>query len=87
MARQFLRILKVKNMWILETNAERLCATSKVCPTRSGFTFTPFTTFGLIGKALIDIREFYEDRGSGEERPGKKGISLSREQVRNESHF
>ncbi|CAM9129993.1 unnamed protein product [Choristocarpus tenellus] len=25
---------------------------------------------------LVDIREFYEDRASGELKPGKKGISL-----------
>jgi len=29
---------------------------------------------------LIDIREYYEDKASGEERPGKKGISLTKEQ-------
>jgi|TARA_B100000513_G_scaffold182327_1_gene101773 hypothetical protein len=29
------------------------------------------------GKTYIDIREFYEDKGSGEMKPGKKGISLS----------
>lgn len=29
---------------------------------------------------LIDIREYYEDKSSGEERPGKKGISLTKEQ-------
>ncbi|KIM26954.1 hypothetical protein M408DRAFT_175563 [Serendipita vermifera MAFF 305830] len=32
------------------------------------------------GKRLIDIREFYEDKGSGEMKPGKKGISLSTEE-------
>ncbi|KAG8838128.1 Transcriptional coactivator [Serendipita sp. 400] len=29
------------------------------------------------GATLIDIREFYEDKSSGEMKPGKKGISLS----------
>lgn len=29
---------------------------------------------------LIDIREYYMDKASGEERPGKKGISLTKEQ-------
>ena len=29
---------------------------------------------------LIDIREFYEDKGSGEMRPGSKGIALTKEQ-------
>lgn len=30
---------------------------------------------------LLDIREFYEDRTTGQEKPGKKGITLSLEQV------
>lgn len=49
------------------------------------------STFELSGKrrvtvrkfrssVLIDIREYYEDKASGEERPGKKGISLTKEQ-------
>ncbi|VDM93713.1 unnamed protein product, partial [Onchocerca ochengi] len=32
------------------------------------------------GKALIDIREYYQDKASGELKPGRKGISLSEEQ-------
>ncbi|GAV06759.1 hypothetical protein RvY_16693 [Ramazzottius varieornatus] len=32
------------------------------------------------GKPLIDIREFYMDRDSGEMRPGKKGIALNPDQ-------
>lgn len=49
------------------------------------------STFELSGKrrvtvrkfrssVLIDIREYYEDKASGEDRPGKKGISLTKEQ-------
>lgn len=48
-------------------------------------------TFELSGKRrvtvrkyrssiLIDIREYYEDKASGEDRPGKKGISLTKDQ-------
>lgn len=29
------------------------------------------------GRTLVDIREFYEDKSSGEKKPGKKGISLN----------
>merc|ERR1711942_12214 len=29
------------------------------------------------GRVLIDIREFYTDRSSGEKKPGKKGICLN----------
>ncbi|KAL3990111.1 Transcriptional Coactivator p15 (PC4) family protein [Acanthocheilonema viteae] len=32
------------------------------------------------GKALIDIREYYQDKDSGGLKPGRKGISLSEEQ-------
>jgi hypothetical protein len=38
------------------------------------------TDLRSVGKTLIDIREFYND--NGEERPGKKGISLTVQQVR-----
>ncbi|XGW31208.1 hypothetical protein V3C99_009847 [Haemonchus contortus] len=41
------------------------------------------TVRSFRGKALIDIREFYTDKASGEMRPGKKGISLSKEQYQN----
>lgn len=34
----------------------------------------------LVDAPLLDIREFYD--AQGEERPGKKGISLTPEQVR-----
>ncbi|KAJ7703166.1 transcriptional Coactivator p15-domain-containing protein, partial [Mycena rosella] len=33
------------------------------------------------GTTLIDIREFYLDKASGEQKPGKKGISLGLDQV------
>ncbi|RSH82217.1 hypothetical protein EHS25_005927 [Saitozyma podzolica] len=32
------------------------------------------------GKTLVDIREHYKDKTSGEMKPGSKGISLTREQ-------
>uniref|UniRef100_A0A0N4UKR6 PC4 domain-containing protein n=1 Tax=Dracunculus medinensis TaxID=318479 RepID=A0A0N4UKR6_DRAME len=32
------------------------------------------------GKTFIDIREYYNDKGSGQMKPGKKGISLSIDQ-------
>mmetsp|Transcript_16786 Transcript_16786/g.21560 ORF Transcript_16786/g.21560 Transcript_16786/m.21560 type:complete len:110 (-) Transcript_16786:244-573(-) len=32
------------------------------------------------GRTLIDIREYYVDKNSGEEKPGKKGIALQPEQ-------
>lgn len=37
-------------------------------------------TYFIKGTTLIDIREYYGS--DGEEKPGKKGISLSVEQVR-----
>ena len=32
------------------------------------------------GKTYIDIREFYEDKDTGEKKPGKKGIMINVEQ-------
>lgn len=31
-------------------------------------------------KVLVNIREFYDDRITGEEKPGNKGIALTKEQ-------
>jgi len=38
------------------------------------------TVRNFKGTTLLDIREFYVDKESGESKPGKKGISLSVEQ-------
>lgn len=32
------------------------------------------------GNILVNIREFYEDKATGEEKPGNKGIALSLDQ-------
>ncbi|CAL8103554.1 unnamed protein product [Calicophoron daubneyi] len=32
------------------------------------------------GRSFVDIREFYEDKASGDLKPGRKGISLNIEQ-------
>ena len=32
------------------------------------------------GKLLINIREFYDDKATGEEKPGSKGIALTVQQ-------
>ncbi|ORX36816.1 transcriptional Coactivator p15-domain-containing protein [Kockovaella imperatae] len=32
------------------------------------------------GKILVDVREFYRDKATGEMKPGSKGISLTAEQ-------
>lgn len=63
---------------------------SKTISTQSSNANDEFT-FELSGKRrvsvrkfrssiLIDIREYYEDKEIGEDRPGKKGISLTKEQ-------
>ncbi|KAJ7084415.1 transcriptional Coactivator p15-domain-containing protein [Mycena belliarum] len=38
------------------------------------------TVRSFKGTTLIDIREFYTDKTSGEQKPGKKGISLGLDQ-------
>ncbi|KAJ7045545.1 transcriptional Coactivator p15-domain-containing protein [Mycena alexandri] len=38
------------------------------------------TVRNFKGSTLIDIREFYTDKETGEPKPGKKGISLTPEQ-------
>ncbi|KAJ6586953.1 transcriptional Coactivator p15-domain-containing protein [Mycena vulgaris] len=38
------------------------------------------TVRSFKGNTLVDIREFYTDKASGEAKPGKKGISLGVEQ-------
>lgn len=35
------------------------------------------------GKKLVNIREFYEDKATGEEKPGSKGIALNIDQWNN----
>ncbi|WKY05153.1 hypothetical protein Q1695_005851 [Nippostrongylus brasiliensis] len=41
------------------------------------------TVRSFRGKSLVDIREYYLDKASGQMRPGKKGISMSKEQYQN----
>ena len=41
------------------------------------------TVRAFSGKKLIDIREYYQNKATGEAAPGKKGISLTEEQWEN----
>ncbi len=38
------------------------------------------TVGSFKGKVLVNIREYYEDKNTGEEKPGSKGIALSKDQ-------
>lgn len=38
------------------------------------------TVDNFKGKMLVNIREYYEDKKSGEMKPGKKGIALTEDQ-------
>lgn len=77
-----------------QENEDNSKESSKTSPIKSKTTSSNDAgeaTFELSGKRrvtvrkfrssiLIDIREYYEDKASGEDRPGKKGISLTKEQ-------
>ena len=42
-------------------------------------------SYFIKGSTLVDIREYYAPADGGDDKPGKKGISLSVEQVRQQS--
>lgn len=62
------------------------CGTTAVCTVRLLVVFSQLGKMKFIdvreykGITLIDIREYYEDKKSGEMKPGKKGISLQKDQ-------
>ncbi len=58
-----------------QSSSKQSSKTSFELSTRRRITLRKFKS-----NILIDIREFYEDRSTGEELPGKKGISLTVEQ-------
>lgn len=59
---------------MVKRNSEALNETEVVVPLDSKKQVT-VRKFNNIN--LVDIREFYEDKVSGEKKPGKKGISLT----------
>lgn len=52
------------------TASKALTLQTRVCAWRIDYAQT------FKGKTFVDIREYYTDKASGQEKPGKKGISL-----------
>lgn len=74
-----------------EPSASQQNDNSKTTTSSKSVTNSDESYFELSGKrrvtvrkfrssVLIDVREYYEDKASGEEKPGKKGISLTIDQ-------
>lgn len=70
--------MKAEVMWNWGRRNVSLFENSKVVPCLQCANVS--ITYFIKGSTLIDIREYYGSEG--DEKPGKKGISLSVEQVR-----